>query len=67
MEERVIELESAVAHLQHELDQINEVVLRQQAEVHALTNTLRRLEGRLALLSQEPEERLPSEERPPHY
>jgi SlyX protein len=64
---RVIELETIVAHLQHTLDQINDVVLRQQSEIDELRQLLGRFESRLAEFAESPEKRDAAQERPPHY
>ena len=64
---RVIELETAIAHLEHTLDQLGAVVLRQQSELDELKQQLGRFEARLGEIAQGPEKRDPLEERPPHY
>ena len=65
--ERIVELESLVAHLEHEFDQLNSVVLRQQREIDNLKRTLSKLEARLDEQADGPEVRDPLQERPPHY
>ncbi|MEX2287386.1 MAG: SlyX family protein [Planctomycetaceae bacterium] len=65
--QRVIELETVIAHLQHAFDQLNQVVLRQQAELDDLRQLLGRFEARLTEVAEGPEKRDAAQERPPHY
>jgi SlyX protein len=65
--ERIIQLESIVSHLEHQLDQLNGVVRDQHAQIEQLEQTLQRFADRLEALTEEPEERDPLQERPPHY
>lgn len=64
---RVTELETLVTHLQHDLEQMSNVLLTQKGEIDALTRSVEKLERRLEVLEQPPEERDLLEERPPHY
>ncbi len=66
-DERILNLESVVAHLQHDLDQLNTVILQQQSEIDGLNETLTRLQSRLEQADARPEERSVEDERPPHY
>lgn len=66
-EERWEKLESLLMHLQHDCEQLGQVVWRQQAELDALRRELAKLNERLDDLSEEPEVRDPLAERPPHY
>jgi SlyX protein len=66
-DDRIVELESAIAHLQHDFDQLNEMFLKQQAELNDLKRLLGRLEGEISQLAEVPEKRDPLAERPPHY
>ena len=65
--DRFVSLESLIAHLQHELEQMHEVLLAQQGEMDSLRRDVKRLESRLAQVDEEPESREPLDERPPHY
>ena len=67
MQERIIELETAIAHIQHDFEQLNEMVVRQQTELADLRRLIGRLEGELERFSEGPEKRDPLSERPPHY
>ena len=64
---RFIELESLVMHLQNDLEQMNNVILHQQREMESLNQRIQQLESRLEKTAESPEERDPLEERPPHY
>lgn len=66
-EQRIQNLESAVAHLQHDFEQLHQVLLSLQGDLRLIGQTLSKFDRRLALLSESPEERSPEEERPPHY
>ena len=65
--DRLIRLETAVAHLQHDFERLHSVALELQAELRQLTLRQMRLEQRLDRLEQPPEPRSPAEERPPHW
>ena len=65
--ERVVRLESAIAHLQHDLEQMHAVLLTHTAENEALRKQVERLQGRIVQVEQGPEVRDPETERPPHY
>ena len=66
-ESRLINLESAVSHLQHDLEQLNEAVLRQDQELTLLKQLAQRLESRLGELADSEIEHDPEADRPPHY
>ena len=64
---RLIELESIVMHLQNDLVQMNKVMLDQQRDIESLNRKVQQFENRLAETAGDPEQRDPLEERPPHY
>ena len=66
-EERLVHIESAVAHLQHDYEQLHRVFLELQTELRGLHQLVLRLEHRVDRLQEEPEVRSPEAERPPHY
>lgn len=66
-EQRIEKLESAVAHLQHDFEQLNQVLLALQGDLRIIGQRLTRFDHRLSQLSDLPEERSPEDERPPHY
>ena len=67
LHERVTTLEMLVMHLQHDLEQLNSVVIEQQVELQTLQRLFGRLEARFDQFDPQPEPRDPLEERPPHY
>ena len=67
LEERLIRLETAIAHTQHDLEQINDSLLTLHVELKSYRQEVSRLERRLQTLGEAPEFRDPSEEQPPHY
>ena len=66
-EERLIQLEMALAHLQRDFEQLHHVALELQQELRLSTVRLQRLEQRFEQMGDDPEERSPESERPPHY
>ena len=66
-EDRLIRLETALAHTQHDLEQMHEALLSLHAELRGNRQEIARLERRVVSLGDTPEVRDPSEEQPPHY
>ena len=66
--DRLTSVELLLTHLQHDFEQLSQVVFRQQAELDALRKELLLLDTRVVTLSTEvPEARDPQAEKPPHY
>jgi SlyX protein len=67
MNERLVELEVRVAFQEHTLQELNEVVTRQQQQIDRLTQELATLKAQLATVA--PSLVIPKEEEtpPPHY
>jgi uncharacterized coiled-coil protein SlyX len=65
--DRLIHLETAVAHLQHDFERLSSVTLELQAELRQLLLRCQRLEARIERLVEPPEIRSPADERPPHW
>ena len=66
-EERLIALESKLAHQEYPLDVLNQTVYRQQKQLDALDTLSAALAKRLAeLRANQPDTALPHE-KPPHY
>lgn len=65
--QRLIALETAVAHLQHELEQMHQALVSLHVELKGNREQLSLFERRLRQLAEAPEVRDPGEERPPHY
>lgn len=66
-EDRLIRLETALAHTQHDLEQMHQALLSLHAELASYRGEISRLERRVASLGEPPEIRDPGEEQPPHY
>jgi SlyX protein len=65
--QRIIELETSIAHLQHEVEQMHSVLLAVQVDLTKARELISKLERRVQAASEPQEEREPSLERPPHY
>ncbi len=65
--DRLINLETAVAHLQHDLEQMHQALVSLHTELRGSRDQLATFERKLLQLSEAPEIRSPQEERPPHY
>lgn len=67
MEKRIFELETKVAFQEHTLQQLNDVVTRQQFQIEQLAADLKSLKARLSALA--PTNIAPESEEtpPPHY
>lgn len=66
-DDRLTNVELLLTHLQHDLEQLSQVVFRQQAELDSLRKELTLLDSRVVTLSEGPETRDPLAEKPPHY
>ena len=66
-DDRLTNVELLLTHLQHDFEQLSQVVFRQQAELDALRKELTRLDSRVVTLSEGSETRDPLDEKPPHY
>ncbi|MEO1204534.1 MAG: SlyX family protein [Pseudomonadota bacterium] len=68
-EERLIDLETRIAHQDHTLAELNDVVTDQQARIMQLETLVRSLAERLASLAEEGQSSSASaaDEKPPHY
>ena len=68
LEDRITDVESAVAHLQHYYEAQNEVLLTQGAKLDELENSIREIVRRLESINLQLERpRNPEDEKPPHY
>ena len=69
IESRVTKVESDIAHLQHDLDSQNEVILENTQRLAKLENSINEIVRRLQNLKDQftPEKRSFEDERPPHY
>lgn len=66
-EERIIEIETKVAHQEHTVQQLNDVVTEQAARISQLEDLCRALVDRLQSLSSNLPAATEQDERPPHY
>jgi len=66
-DDRVVNVELLLMHVQHDFEQLSQVVFRQQAEIDALKTELAKLSTRIVTLADNPEVRDPQDEKPPHY
>lgn len=66
-DDRIIQLETAVAHLQHDLEQMNQALVSLHVELKGSREQMTRFERKLQQLGEPPEIRDPGDERPPHY
>ena len=66
-DDRLIRLETAVAHLQHDLEQMHQALVSLHVEFKGSRDQMALFERRLQQLAEPPETRDPGEERPPHY
>jgi len=65
--EKLVNLESLIAHVQYELEQLNAVVIEQNQKIDRLSSAQEKFEHRLESLSEDLDQRSPEDERPPHY
>lgn len=66
--DRLVRIETALMHLTHDVETMQQAIIAQQREVDALRRTLDRVQaGREREEGLLPESRDPESERPPHY
>lgn len=64
---RQIQLETMLAHLQQDIEQINESLTYQLQRIQEMDLRFQRIERELELMHQPIERRDPEQEKPPHY
>jgi len=64
---KLVNLESLIAHVQYELEQLNAVIIDQNQRIEQLSSTQTKFKHQLQTMSEELDQRNPEEERPPHY
>ncbi len=67
LEARLEKIESAMAHLQHDIDCLNTSLLVHFRRLQENESRFGKIEGSLELLSESSERLEPGSERPPHY
>ena len=60
-------MESLLAHLQQDIEQINKSLTYQMQRLQEMDQRFTRIERELELVSQPAENRDPQQEKPPHY
>lgn len=66
-EDRIIDIEMKLAHQEHLVDELNQVVFRQQQKIDELEMLLTALAKRFRELSDAGQDRAAANEKPPHY
>ena len=67
-EARIEKIETELAHLQHDFDAQNEVILGNNRKLIEIENSIKEIVRRLEILSQPPEQpRTLEDDKPPHY
>ena len=67
LENRVAELEIRISFQDQTIQQLNDVVIRQQRELEKITRDLAQLKGQLSTLTAAPTGNQATEPPPPHY
>ncbi len=62
-EERIISLETKLAHLEHFIQELNQVILVQERAIKRLLSETDAIKKQL----EDKKEKLPENEKPPHY
>ncbi|MEZ6061003.1 MAG: SlyX family protein [Planctomycetaceae bacterium] len=66
-EERLVRIETALAHLQHDVEELNQTLTRYFARLNEFDKRFARIEHELETLHEAPEQRDAEDEKPPHY
>ena len=65
---KIIELEEKIAHIQHMLDDLNMVVFRQGETIENLNNQIKELKEKMEILkSPQSSQEVINDYKPPHY
>lgn len=64
--QRLEQVESALMHLQHDFESLNDTLLHQQKLIDELKQSINKLSATVETLGDD-EDRSPEDERPPHY
>lgn len=65
--DQIVSLESAVAHLQREVEQLSQVVMEQANQLHVMADKFAELETKVDSTGEDHPPFDPGLERPPHY
>ncbi len=66
-EERLLRIETALAHLQHDIEQLNASLTNHYGRLVVFEERFSRIEHELEVLGDDSEGRSPEDEKPPHY
>lgn len=66
-EERLIRIESALAHLQHDIEQLNQSLTDHFQRLKGFEQRFTRVEHEIEVLTEATEHQDPGAEKPPHY
>ena len=65
---KIIELEEKIAHIQHMLDDLNIVVFRQGETIENLNNQIKELKEKMEILKNpQSSQEVINDDKPPHY
>lgn len=67
VEERLVRIESALAHLQHDVEELNASLTRHFGRMTGFEARFTRIEHELESFAEESDGRDPEIEKPPHY
>lgn len=67
IEARLEKIETALAHLQHDIDSLNSSLMNHFRRMQEFESRFGRIEGELQMINEPNERRDPGIERPPHY
>ncbi len=66
-QEQLVRIESALAHLQHDVEELNKSLTEHFRRLQSFEQRFTRIEHELVVLQEGPEGRDAESERPPHY
>ncbi len=66
-EDRLVRIETALAHLQHDVEELNQALTRYFGRLKEFDERFTRLELEFESLHEGPEHRDAADEKPPHY
>ena len=66
-EDQIIELESRLAFQEHSINELNDIITRQQRQIDTLMASIQILNNKLKELAETGPSTAPVDEKPPHY
>jgi len=66
-DKRITELETKVAYQEHTIQELNDVIYKQQQQIDKVEIMCQHLMGRIQALSESTGAEQPANEKPPHY